>query len=186
MNQTLEQYLRHYVDYKQANWAMLLPIAQFTYNTTCTSTTRVSPFYANYGYNSEIACHGTTSCRAQRANMLVADVIRLQQKLSTDLKFLAKRSKIYYDKRQSREIDLKVGGKTFLLRKNIKTTKESNKLDHVKIRPFKILKDIKRTSYKLRLSDNMRLRHSIFHVFLLEPAHPRHNQKRNARRLYRT
>ena len=34
LNQTLEQYLRHYVNYTQNNWAALLPVAQFAYNTT--------------------------------------------------------------------------------------------------------------------------------------------------------
>jgi len=29
MNSTLEQYLWHYVDYRQTNWVMLLPVAQF-------------------------------------------------------------------------------------------------------------------------------------------------------------
>ena len=31
-NQTLEQYLRHYINFKQNNWIDLLPLAQFAYN----------------------------------------------------------------------------------------------------------------------------------------------------------
>ena len=31
-NQTLEQYLRHYINFKQNNWIDLLPLAQFGYN----------------------------------------------------------------------------------------------------------------------------------------------------------
>ena len=31
-NQTLEQYLRHYINFKQDNWIDLLPLAQFAYN----------------------------------------------------------------------------------------------------------------------------------------------------------
>ena len=31
-NQTLEQYLRHYVNFKQNNWIDLLPLAEFAYN----------------------------------------------------------------------------------------------------------------------------------------------------------
>ena len=34
LNQTLEQYLRHYINYMQNNWVLLLPAVQFTYNTT--------------------------------------------------------------------------------------------------------------------------------------------------------
>ena len=32
LNQTLEQYLRHYINYIQNNWTSLLPAAQFAYN----------------------------------------------------------------------------------------------------------------------------------------------------------
>jgi hypothetical protein len=54
LNQILEQYLRHYVNYKQNNWVELLLIAQLAYNTTAISITGISPFYANYGFNPEL------------------------------------------------------------------------------------------------------------------------------------
>ena len=34
LNQTLEQYLRHYINYIQNNWVTLLPVIQFIYNAT--------------------------------------------------------------------------------------------------------------------------------------------------------
>ena len=33
---------------------MLLPLAQFSYNSAKSKTTQMSPFYANYGYNPEV------------------------------------------------------------------------------------------------------------------------------------
>jgi hypothetical protein len=33
------------------NWVDLLPMAEFAYNNSVTSTTGLSPFYANYGYH---------------------------------------------------------------------------------------------------------------------------------------
>ena len=48
-NQTLEQYIRHYVNHDQDNWANLLPMAQMAYNTSKHSTTGVTPYFANYG-----------------------------------------------------------------------------------------------------------------------------------------
>ena len=50
MNQTLEQYLRSYVNYQQDNWVTLLPMAEFAINSATASATRVTPFYANRGY----------------------------------------------------------------------------------------------------------------------------------------
>ncbi len=40
-NQTLEQYLRVYCNYQQDDWLGLLPLAEFTYNNTPSSTTGV-------------------------------------------------------------------------------------------------------------------------------------------------
>jgi hypothetical protein len=51
VNAIMEQYLRAYCNYQQDNWKQLLPIAEFYYNNTQSETTRVTPFYANYGYH---------------------------------------------------------------------------------------------------------------------------------------
>jgi len=53
-NQTLEQFLRIYCNYQQSNWARLLPLAEFTYNNTLSSTMRVSPFFTNKGYHPKV------------------------------------------------------------------------------------------------------------------------------------
>jgi hypothetical protein len=53
LNQTLEQYFRHFINYQQDNWVELLPTAQLAYNATAILITGVSPFYANYGFNSK-------------------------------------------------------------------------------------------------------------------------------------
>ena len=50
---------------------------------------------------------------------------------------------------------LKERDKVYLLQKNIEITRSSNKLDHVKIKSFKIIRNIKRTSYELKLSEGM-------------------------------
>jgi transposase InsO family protein len=50
LNQTLEQYLRCYVNDRQDNWIALLPLAQIAYNQSPTTTTGTSPFYANYRF----------------------------------------------------------------------------------------------------------------------------------------
>ncbi len=43
-NQWLEQYLRHWSNVQQDNWADLLPIAQFAHNSWPNATTKSSPF----------------------------------------------------------------------------------------------------------------------------------------------
>ena len=47
-NQTLEQYLRHYINDAQDNWVALLPIAQLALSARESSTTKEIPFFANF------------------------------------------------------------------------------------------------------------------------------------------
>jgi len=49
MNQKLEQYLQFFVDYRQKDWPEWLALAEFAVNNKVHSTTKVSPFMANYG-----------------------------------------------------------------------------------------------------------------------------------------
>ena len=150
---------------------MLLLIAQFTYNTTITETIKISPFYANYEYNPEMAKHGTTAVRAQRAEIFVEQLIILHKKLSMNLQFISLRVKRYYDKNRSEEINLKMRDKIYVLKRNMKITRKNNKLNYVKIEPFKILRNIKNISYKFELSNTMKRKHSVFHVSLLKSTH---------------
>ncbi len=50
LNQILEQYLCHYINYTQNNWTALLPVAQFIYNVILQEGIKMSPFKVNYGY----------------------------------------------------------------------------------------------------------------------------------------
>jgi IS30 family transposase len=74
VNQTLEQYLRIYCNFQQDNWHSLLPIAEFCYNNTPSSTTGVSPFFANKGYNSAFTVHSKYELAFLEAQELVTDL----------------------------------------------------------------------------------------------------------------
>ena len=50
-NQTLEQYLRTYVNNQQDNWARLLPMAKYAYNNAVNASTSLMPLKALMGYN---------------------------------------------------------------------------------------------------------------------------------------
>jgi len=54
MNQELEQYLRMFMDYCQTNWPEWLAIAEFSYNNKIQKSIKISPFYANYGFNPQM------------------------------------------------------------------------------------------------------------------------------------
>jgi hypothetical protein len=59
----------------------------------------------------------------------------------------------------------------YLLRRNIKITKPSDKLDSKKIGLFKIKRNIRDISFEFKLSLIIKI-YPIFHISLLKPAHP--------------
>ncbi len=76
---------------------------------------------------------------------------------------------LYANKRRDRKPTLKERNKAYLLRRNIKTKRSSNKLNHTKLESYKILEIKESVNYKLDLSASMRI-HSIFHICLLKSA----------------
>lgn len=44
-------YLRIFCSYDQDNWFNLLPLAEFAYNDSLQEPTKMTPFFANYGYH---------------------------------------------------------------------------------------------------------------------------------------
>ena len=65
----------------------------------------------------------------------------------------------------------KEGDKVYLVRRNIKTKRPSDKLDYKKLGPFPILQVISKSNYRLSLLETMKI-YPVFHILLLEPAHP--------------
>ena len=86
LNAIAEEYIRHYANYQQDNWARLLPTAQMAYNSTTISTTGISPFYANYGYNPVTTWEARgLKPTAERATVITKKIKKLHQQLSRDL-----------------------------------------------------------------------------------------------------
>jgi hypothetical protein len=54
LNQILKGYLRAYTSLEQLNWAKLLLSAEYTYNNSRSSSTKITPFKALYGYDPEL------------------------------------------------------------------------------------------------------------------------------------
>ena len=75
--------------------------------------------------------------------------------------------KHYYNVRRQKTSQFKKKKKVFLLRRNIKIKRSSEKLNHRKLKSFKISKKKKSLNYELELFKIMRI-YSTFHVSLLK------------------
>jgi len=170
MNQTLKQYLRCYINYRQNDWVQLLSIAQLTFNSTTTKVISMSSFFANYEFQWKTLKKSREFVQiAQKATIQIEQIHLLHKELQKNIQFLSKRMTLYANKKRDRESTLKKRDKVYLLRRNIKIKRSSNKLNHTKLESFEILEEKKSINYELNLSASMRI-HSIFHIFLLKSA----------------
>ncbi|KAL2125782.1 hypothetical protein VTI74DRAFT_2758 [Chaetomium olivicolor] len=168
MNQIIEQYLRCYINFEQDDWVGLLPVAQLAYNTTVTETTKVTPFFANFGYEADL--RQGPEVTVPRAAVKAEQMHALHDRLKQELEFVRDRMKRYYDKKRLEGPRLGRGDKVYLVSRNLRTKRPSKKLDFKKIGPFKIEEKVGNTNYRLSLPAAMRLRTNVFHISLLEPA----------------
>jgi transposase InsO family protein len=167
-NQTMEQYLRLYVDDNQENWSSLLPQAMLAYNATKQETIGMSPFYANFGREPRLdVVSGDLLPTA--AVELASGMVDLHQQLQSDLTFLNNRMAYYANKKRIEGPILREGDKVYLWRKNIKTKRPNNKLDFLKLGPYVVKSKKGPVNYELQLPKQMRI-HPVFHISLLEKA----------------
>ena len=149
-------------------------MAQFAYNSSKSSTTGRTPFYANYGYEptayretapTASSSHGINEEATRKVEELRSLHDKLREKIAQGNEKMAQQA----NKKRIEGPILKGGDKVYLLTKNLPTLRLSKKLNAIRIGPFEVKKRIKEVNYELRLPKNMRIR-PVFHISLLEPA----------------
>ena len=173
VNQVLEQYLRTCCAWDQKGWLELLPYAEFCYNNTVHSATKVTPFYGNVGYhpiNNYPAEVVESSVPA--AEEYVENLAKLRKDMRETLILARERMTKYYNKNISeKEPTFKVGDKEMVNAKNIKTKRKSKKLNHKMRGPFKVKQLIECYAYVLALPYGAGKVHPVYYIYLLEPYH---------------
>jgi hypothetical protein len=170
INAILEQYLRGYCNYQQDNWSDLLTMAEFAYNNTISSTTGLTPFFANYGYHPRFEMLLRPG-QAPPPDVLVDYSDRLQsldKHLHDEIIYAQASHAEQANKHRAAPPVLRVGDEVWLLRRHIRTTRPSDKLDSKRLGRFKIAAKVSSHAYKLELPASMKV-HPVFHISLLEP-----------------
>src|SRR5205814_9000348 len=85
-NQTLEHYLRAYVEHTQDDWAKRLDMAEFAYNNSLNSAIKMTPFQAYAGFNPTLSIDVEVDVRKgeapearQRVETLQKDRTKLEE-----------------------------------------------------------------------------------------------------------
>jgi hypothetical protein len=169
-NRTLEQMLRHFVNYHQNDWDKLLPLVEFAYNDQQNASTKRTPFEANYGFHPL-----KPGSRQFLSNVPAANEMRLSiENTMKEIKDKMAQAQIRQAKIANRRREymvFKVGDLVMVSADHVledwERQRPTRKLGSQQIGPFKIIEVISDTAYRVHLPDNMKV-HPVFHVNLLE------------------
>ena len=172
VNQVLEGYLRHYSNFQQDDWAELLPLAEHAYNVATSESTKVSPFYANYGFEPETQWVQPSATDAKQKNPASEKLLKRWQSiwsyLRENISLAQERMAKYYDRRAQPPPRLKAGDLVMVNMKNMKTKRPSKKLDHKRLGPVEVIEAVGKRAFRVKLPPEAR-NHPVFHVSELEP-----------------
>ncbi|MBW0562604.1 hypothetical protein O181_102319 [Austropuccinia psidii MF-1] len=152
--------------YHQDDWHTWLPPTEFAYKNAEHSSTKQSPFFTIYGRNPSFdSIHVSQD---SPAGWLSKKLQLVQQFVKEELESAIRRFKKYADRDRAIPPDFQPGDKVWLASKNIKTTRPTKKLSERCLGPFEVIKKIGSHAYHLKLPQQWKSVHPVFHVPLLK------------------
>ncbi|KAH9297684.1 hypothetical protein KI387_029366, partial [Taxus chinensis] len=157
---------------KQARWVQWLPLAEWWYNTSFHTSSKMSPFLALYGYHPPSI---TSSLRGQPWVRAVEEHIQYQQEVLSSLKenlvMAQNHMKQQADQHRTKR-HFEVGDWVFVRlqpykQMSLKQQQKDNKLSPKYYGPYQVLQKIGTVAYKLELPQSTKI-HLVFHVSCLK------------------
>jgi Chromo (CHRromatin Organisation MOdifier) domain len=140
----------------------------FSYNLE-NSSTRQTPFFANFSYHPTFELTLTTQPIVPAAADLAARLDIIHAELRAELAYAQDLQSKYFNTHALPAPDFQPDQLVWLLHHHIKSTRPSAKLDHRHLRPYPIHSKISPSTYCLRLPSYLSRLHPVFNVNLLEP-----------------
>jgi len=168
INQVIESYLRSYCNYEQNDWASMLAMAEYAYNNSKHSSTKISPFYANYGFEPRTTWPTEIQFRNPASELYGHYMTSIHTKLKGRLSEATELMKKNYNKKRKSIRPFKKGELVMLNGQNIRAKHRCKKLEDKMFGPFEILSVGNNQRYcKLSLRDSWKI-HPVFNIDLLE------------------
>ena len=166
VNQELEQYLRIFIDYRQEQWPDWLGTAEFAYNNKAHSSTKISPFKANYRQDPRMGFKMRRKGKYKGAEKFVTKIKKIQEEAKAVLGKVQEEIKKYVDRKKGEANKYKVGDLVMLSTKDLKyqmTGRRTEKLTERFVGPYKVKKIISANTVELELPSTIRI-HPVVNV----------------------
>ncbi|TFY60821.1 hypothetical protein EVJ58_g4906 [Rhodofomes roseus] len=138
-NQTLEGYLRAYCSYQQDDWVDYLPVTEFVFNNLENASTMQTPFFALTGFHPTFEPRITERSTIPAALDLATCLDQVHAELRAELQHAQDAQACAFNSHVLPAPQLKPGQLVWLLRRNIKTSRPSKKLDHRHLGPYPVI-----------------------------------------------
>jgi len=166
VNQELEQYLRMFINHRQEQWPEWLGTAEFAYNNKAYSSTRTSPFKANYRQDPRIGFKGRKKGKYQGAEKFIEKMKEIQEEAKAVLKKAQEEMKKYADRKRVEVNDYKVGDLVMLSTKDLKyqmVRRRTDKLTERFVGPYKMKKVVSSNAVELELPSTVKI-HPVVNI----------------------
>ena len=170
VNQILEDMLRAYVSRKQSAWEDYLPMVEFAYNSAKHSSTGYSPFMLMYGFQPRspvtVGYQGLTH---EAARNFLQDMQETLQFARQSITSAQDRDRFYANRHRSPR-EFSEGTLVYLRVPKDSETLSTGRVKKLSPRycgPFRVLRRIGQTAYKIDLPSSVRV-HPVFHVSRLK------------------
>jgi len=160
ISQELEQYLRMFIDHRQEQWPEWLGTTEFAYNNKTYSSTKTSPFKANYGQDPRMEFEGRKKGKYQGAEKFIEKMKEIQEEAKAALGKAQEEMKKYADRRRGEVDDYKVGDLVILSTKDLKyqmVGRRTEKLTERFVGPYKIKKIVSSNAVELELPSTVKI-----------------------------
>jgi len=166
VNQELEQYLRMFIDHRQEQWPEWLGMTEFAYNNKVHSSTRTSPFKANYRQDPRMGFEGRKKEKYIGVEKFVERMKEIQEEAKVVLGKAQVDMKKYADRKRLDIEEYKVEDLVMLSTKDLKyqiVGRRTNKLTERYVGSYKIKEIVLSNIVKLELPSTVKI-HPVVNI----------------------
>lgn len=168
INQDLETTLRCLASSNPSSWSRYVMWAEYAHNTLCCSSTGLSPFECQFGFQPPLFPSQEPEVAVPSAQRFVRRCRRVWRKVRSALQKSSRQYSRQANRRRRPAPSLRPGQRVWLSARDLPLRVESRKLAPRFVGPFKVVRKVNPVAYRLQLPRTMRI-NPTFHVSRLRP-----------------